>query len=239
MKDLSIIFPAYNEAERIGPTLKAFSAQLIEDGYDHEIIVVDDGSTDNTVAFVESLRSEIPNLKVIESEENRGKGHAVRLGMLAAKGGTRVFADADGSTPPDQLEALISPVTKGETAISIGSRYADDAQIENKQPWFRRVWSRFCNRLIQRAILPGLVDTQCGFKAFNAKVADHIFALCEINTWSFDLEVLALAKAYNYEIAEVPVRWADDERSNGKLSQLPREIRAFWKIKKQVKLARA
>ena len=230
--ELSIIFPAYNEAERIGPTLKLFSNYLSAKGFLYEILVVDDGSTDNTISYIESLK--IPNCKVIPSVENKGKGHAVRIGMLAAKGKIRVFSDADGSTPIEEIDKLLAPLNSDEADIAIGSRYLENSEVTKAQPFMRVVWSRFTNKIMQRILLPGIADPHCGFKAFRAEAAEKIFPLCKINEWSFDLEVLSLAQSLGFKIKEIPVKWANDERSKGKFRQLPKEVYNVYKIRKSL-----
>ncbi|MCP4442411.1 MAG: glycosyltransferase family 2 protein [Aureispira sp.] len=236
MKDISVIFPAYNEVERIRPTLHSFDQELAKTAYNYELLVVDDGSTDGTADFVESLRILIPNLRVIRCVENQGKGHAVKVGMLNALGKIRVMADADGATPASELKALVQPILDGKADISIGSRYVEGAIIAKKQPWYRRVWSRLANRVIQRVLLPGIVDTQCGFKAFRAEAADVAFNYVKTNGWSFDLEILAYAKSKGFRIREVPVCWTDDERSKGKFWDAPKTIVELYRIRKRLKL---
>jgi glycosyltransferase involved in cell wall biosynthesis len=169
--DLSIVVPAYNERERIGPTLAGYDDWLARAGGSYEIIVVDDGSSDDTGAFVRSLAEARPRLRVIVCRPNRGKGAAVRVGMLAARGRVRVM------------------------------------------PWYRVWWSRLGNAIVQRVLVPDVLDTQCGFKAFSAAAATRLFSLARIDGWAFDLELLALAHRWNLRIAEVSVAWADDPRS--------------------------
>jgi dolichyl-phosphate beta-glucosyltransferase len=233
MKELSMIIPAYNEAARIGPTLLSFYNFLATKEISFEIIVVDDGSTDQTVELVKGLKTEIPELLIIAMPHNKGKGCAVRTGMLKAQGQIRLFSDADGSTPIEEMDKLLPPILAGEADITIGSRYLDGAEIDKAQPAFRIVWSRFANRVVQQILLPGIVDPHCGFKAFSAAAAEKIFSLCTVNEWSFDLEVLALARSLNLRIAEFPVKWTNDERSKGRISQLPKEILNLYRIKKR------
>ena len=233
MTELSIIFPAYNEAERIGPTLRSFNNYLATKDLSYEILVVDDGSTDHTVELVEALKTEIPALKVIKQPQNKGKGCAVRTGMLYAQGKIRLFSDADGSTPIEEIDKLLAPLQAGIADIAIGSRYLEGAEIDKAQPKFRVVWSRFANQIVQKVLLPGIVDPHCGFKAFTAEATEKIFPLCKVNEWSFDLEVLALARTLHLRIAEFPVKWTNDERSKGHISQLPKEIINLYRIKKR------
>ena len=155
--------------------------------------------------------AEIPNLRLVRQTPNRGKGAAVRRGMLEARGQIRVMCDADGSMPPEQLPRLLAPIIACKAEISIGSRYAPGAHTDVKQPWYRVVWSRLANRVIQRSLVPGIRDTQCGFKAFTAQAARDLFSVARIDGWAFDLEILALAKRSGIAIAEIGVecdrRW--------------------------------
>lgn len=234
MIDLSIIIPAYNEEERISDTLESFHQFLNEKAINYELIIVDDGSSDKTIQVVEELKTRISHLRIIALPENKGKGAAVREGMLAVKGEIRLFSDADGATPIEELDKVILPLQEKRSDISIGSRYHETSDVQKKQPLYRVVWSRMANKIIQRMLLPGIVDPHCGFKAFTSDAANAIFRLSKINEWSFDLEVLALAKNMNYRMAEVPVKWIHDERSKGRLSQLPTEIKNVYRIKKSI-----
>ncbi|HVV88820.1 MAG TPA: dolichyl-phosphate beta-glucosyltransferase [Kofleriaceae bacterium] len=210
--DVSIIIPAYNEEARIEPTLRKTAALLAAQPMSWELVVVDDGSRDGTVALCERLAAELPGVRVLATSPNRGKGHAVRAGMLAARGRVRVMCDADGSMPATELPRLLAPIADGACAIAIGSRYAADATVE-RQPAWRRGWSRLCNLVIQKTLVPGVRDTQCGFKAFTADAARATFGRATIDGWAFDLEVLALAKRMGYVVREVGVEWKDDKRS--------------------------
>jgi dolichyl-phosphate beta-glucosyltransferase len=221
--DLSIIVPAYNEAERLPPTLVKLHQFLQRQPLRWEIVVVDDGSKDNTCAIVETAQQSIPNLRLLRQTPNRGKGAAVRMGMLGARGQLRVMCDADCSMPPDEIARLILPITQCEAPISIASRYAEGAKTE-PQPFYRVLWSRLCNKVIQRSLVPGVKDTQCGFKAFTAEAARDLFRRATIDGWAFDLEILALARKEGYAIAEVGVEWTDDKRS--KINPL----KDMWKV---------
>jgi glycosyltransferase involved in cell wall biosynthesis len=211
MIDLSIIVPAYNEEHRLPPTLAHLHRFLQTMPLRYEIVVVDDGSKDDTCGVVE--RCGLPNVRLVRQIPNRGKGAAVRRGMLEALGQIRVMCDADGSMPPEQLPKLLAPIINCQASISIGSRYADGAKTDVKQPFYRVLWSRLANRVIQRSLVPGVRDTQCGFKAFTAEAALDLFRVARIDGWAFDLEVLALAKRRDFTIAEVGVEWKDDNRS--------------------------
>jgi len=222
--DLSIVVPAYNEEHRLAPTLERLSAYLSTQPMRSEIVVVDDGSRDATCAVVEAAMARIPNLRLVRQTPNRGKGAAVRLGMLEARGQIRVMSDADGSMPPEQLPRLLAPILACRAEIAIGSRYAEGARSNVLQPWYRVLWSRLANRVIQRSLVPGVRDTQCGFKAFTAEAARALFGVSRIDGWAFDLEILALARRTGFAIAEVGVEWTDDRRSR------VNPIKDMWKV---------
>jgi len=208
--DLSIVIPAFNEEARLGPTLERLAAHLTATGRRWEILVVDDGSTDGTAALCERLGPRL-NLRLLVQRSNRGKGHAVRVGMLAAQGAVRVMYDADGATPPDQLPRLLAALDTG-AAVAIGSRYLDGA-VPTSQPAWRRLWSRLVNLVVRRTIVPGVRDTHCGCKAFTAAAAEDLFRRATVDGWAFDLEVLGLAHRLGHRVVEVAVAWQDDARS--------------------------
>ncbi len=222
--DLSVVVPAYNEALRITPTLERLHAFLSKQPMRYEIVVVDDGSRDATCDVVTELATRITNLRLVRQTPNRGKGAAVRTGMLAATGQIRVMCDADGSMPAEMLPRLLAPITACRAAISIGSRYAPGAHTDQHQPWYRVMWSRLCNKVIQRSLVPGVRDTQCGFKAFTAEAARELFSVARIDGWAFDLEILALARRRGVAIEEVGVEWADDGRSR------VNPLKDMWKV---------
>ena len=222
--DLSIIIPAYNEEQRLPPTLERIARFLTTMPLRTEIIVVDDGSKDDTCGVVERAMSQYPGLRLVRQNPNRGKGAAVRAGMLAARGQIRVMCDADCSMPPEQLPRLLAPITACTAEIAIGSRYAEGARTDVKQPFYRVLWSRLCNKVIQRSLVPGVRDTQCGFKAFTAEAARDLFARARIDGWAFDLEILALARRRAFAIDEVGVEWKDDGRSR------VNPFTDFWKV---------
>jgi dolichyl-phosphate beta-glucosyltransferase len=209
---LSLIVPAYNEEQRLLPTLERLHAHLSAQPLSYEILVVDDGSKDKTCEVARAAMTTIPNLLLLRQSPNRGKGAAVRLGMLAARGQIRVMWDADSSMPPTELPRLMEPIFERGAQIAIGSRYAAGARTV-KQPFYRVVWSRLCNKVIQRSLVPRVLDTQCGFKAFTAEAARNLFASATIDGWAFDLEILALARRRDFAIEEVGVEWKDDGRS--------------------------
>ena len=230
--DLSIVVPAYNEELRITPTLDRLHAFLSAQQLRYEILVVDDGSRDGTCAVVETAMTRIPNLRLVRQMPNRGKGAAVRRGMLAASGQIRVMCDADCSMPPEQLPRLLAPIIACKAEIAIGSRYAEGAQTDVRQPLYRVMWSRLCNKLIQRSLVPGVRDTQCGFKAFTAEAARDLFRRGTIDGWAFDLEILALARRRGFAIEEVGVEWKDDNRSR------VNPLKDMWKVIREALLIR-
>jgi dolichyl-phosphate beta-glucosyltransferase len=222
--DLSIVIPAFNEEQRLPPTLVKLHAFLQSQPLRYEIVVVDDGSRDGTCDVVTAQMETIPGLRLVRQSPNRGKGAAVRLGMLQARGQIRIMCDADGSMPPEELPKLLAPIIHGSAEIAIGSRYAPGAKTNVKQPFYRVLWSRLCNRVIQKSLVPGVRDTQCGFKAFTAEAARDLFRYGRIDGWAFDLEILALARRRGFAIAEVGVEWKDDGRSR------VNPLKDMWKV---------
>lgn len=234
--EVSLIVPAFNEELRLLPTLLRLHAYLSEQPWSYELVVVDDGSRDRTCEVVETAMASIPNLVLVRQSPNRGKGAAVRRGMLAARGRIRVMCDADCSMPPAQLSRLLAPVMAGRVDIAIGSRYAPGAKTDVKQPLYRVVWSRLCNQVIQRWLVPRVLDTQCGFKAFNAEAARDLFASATIDGWAFDLEILALARRRDFTIEEVGIEWLDDKRSRvNPLTDMGKVIREAMTIHCNIK----
>ena len=210
---LSIIIPAYNEAERISKTLIDMDRRLSGVDYSYEILVVNDGSKDNTAAIVKNMAKMVKNLKLIDRKDNLGKGGTVKQGMMLATGNIRLFTDADNSTSIDQFEKMI-PLFKEGYDVVIGSRAMRGAELDPPESLFRRAIGKVLNFFIQILLLPGIWDTQCGFKAYTAAAAEKIFILSKTPGWGFDVETLALAKRLGYRIKEVPVRWVNDTRSH-------------------------
>jgi dolichyl-phosphate beta-glucosyltransferase len=209
---LSIIVPAYNEEQRLPATLTRMREYL--DGRDepYELLVVDDGSSDTTLTMARTIAEDWPQMQVLALAENTGKGAAVRLGMLTAKGEHRIFSDADLSTPIEEIESLRARL-HGRCAVAIASRALPGSQIAVHQPGRREVMGRTYNRLLQIAALKGLHDTQCGFKAFTAEAAIACFEPLRTLRFGFDAEVLLRARRLGWTVAEVPVRWEHKEDS--------------------------
>ncbi len=210
---LSIVVPAYNEAERIPTALLDMDKHLRAVDFSYEIIVVNDGSSDKTVEVVRGFIGRVQNLKILDLGKNQGKGAAVRAGMLDARGAIRIFTDADNSTSIDQFEKMMPFFEKGYDVV-IGSRTIKGAILEPAEPWYRRIAGRGLNLVVQMLLLPGIWDTQCGFKAFTAEAAERIFSNSKIIGWGFDVEALSLARIMGYRIKEIPVRWVNDERTH-------------------------
>lgn len=215
MRDLSIVIPAFNEAARISETLVSIAAFLEERNLDDEVIVVDDGSDDDTIAVVNGHSTLFNRLVVLESPRNLGKGHAVRKGMLTGTGRQRLFLDADNSTNVREFDRLMAAAAEEpiEPAVVIGSVAVDGSVVAVRQPGVRASLGRLGNRIIQRLVLPGIEDTQRGFKVFTGEASDAVFRRCTSNGWAFDVEALALAQGLGYHILEVPVTWEHREDS--------------------------
>lgn len=231
----SIIIPAYNEANRLPETLALVRDWVERQKFSVEVLVVDDGSKDETCAVVEEAMHRFSALKLITNEANKGKGGVVRQGMLAAEGEWRIFMDADASTPLSEIEKLLA-YTKTHEVI-IGSRYLMPDSIKVKQPLKRRIISRAWNMIIQAILLPGIRDTQCGFKLFSASAAESIFPLQTVFGWLFDVELLTIARRLGYQIQEVPVDWYDAHES--KMRALRQGKQAFSELRKIRKRARS
>ncbi len=208
--DLSVVIPAWNEAERITSTLEKLDAYLLSRNIKAEVLIVDDGSRDNTREVILAARARFPYIQLVtygaDRTENHGKGYAVKFGMLKAKGNIVLFADADGSTPFESFDNMRKLFDEGYDVV-IGSRYIQGSNIRVPQPFMRRVLSRVANKLIQGMILWGIKDTQCGFKAFTHQACQDIFTKVTINRWAFDMEALVVAKRHHYKIVESPVSW--------------------------------
>ncbi|MCP6719924.1 MAG: glycosyltransferase family 2 protein [Patescibacteria group bacterium] len=228
---LSVIIPAYNEAKRIIPTLVDVNRHLSKAEYSSEVIVVSDGSKDSTVEVVKKFSNLMKNLRVIDNKENHGKGWVVRQGMLESKGSWRLFTDADNSTSVDHFNKMIPYFEKGYDVV-ICSRDIKGAKLVPPQPWYKVLLGNLGNLFIQALVLPGIWDTQCGFKSFSEESAKKIFNLVKIDRWGFDVEALALAKKLGYKIKEIPVTWVNDPYSHvgikGYISTLWDVVRVRW-----------
>ncbi len=227
---LSIIIPAYNEAERIPKTLLDIDKRLDQAEFSYEIVVVNDGSKDKTAEIVTNLQKVVRNLSLINNKNNQGKGGVVAQGMLAAKGSIRLFTDADNSTSIDQVEKFF-PYFKQGYDVVIGSRSVKEADLTVKQPFYRQLLGRLGNLVIKILLVPGINDTQCGFKAFTEEAAIKIFPQLTIKGWGFDIEVLTLARLMGFRIKEVGIRWINDPNSKVKASSYLEVLSEVIKIK--------
>lgn len=218
---LSVIIPAYNEQERITLTLQRVAAFLQQQTYSSEIIVVDDGSLDQTSEMVQSLP--IPHLSCMRLPQNKGKGAAVKAGVLAAKGQGVLYMDADNSTDIKEVEKLLPYLTEGYDVV-VGSRRAKGANIQVQQNVIRTFLGGTFRFLVHTLTRTDVVDTQNGFKLFSQKSAQHIFNKLRTERWSFDVEALLLAKRGGFKIKEVPIVWVNDDRSRMRFSQMVRML---------------
>lgn len=201
---LSLIFPAHNEESRLPATLKTTAAFLQKQSYDYEVIVVENGSTDRTLELAQAFQAEFPQLVVIH-EQGRGKGLAVKRGMLEAKGEYRFFLDVDLSMPIEEVNRFLPPQLS-DFDIAIASREGKGAQRFD-EPAYRHWVGRVFNTLVRMMALPRLHDSQCGFKCFRGDVSEVLFPLQTIMGWTFDVELLYIAQKHGYRIREVPIPW--------------------------------
>jgi glycosyltransferase involved in cell wall biosynthesis len=207
-RSISIVIPAYNEAARLPETLRRVSDYISSGNWNfYEILVVDDGSRDATANLAREFAASDPHVRVLRSPGNRGKGYAVRHGMLEARGEWRLFSDADLSAPIEELETLWSAIGKTGAEIAIGSRALDRSLIGVHQPGMREEAGRFFNSVMRFAVGLEIADTQCGFKLFRADIAQAVFSRQQLERFGFDVEVLYIAKRLGWRVAEIPVRW--------------------------------
>ena len=237
MHSLSIVIPAYNEEARLPATLARVAEWLAGRAFSfREIIVVDDGSHDATPKVVEEQARAMPCLRLLRNPGNRGKGYAVRHGMLDARGDWILYTDADLSTPIEEVDKLYSAAQTEKAMIAIGSRALDRSLVSVHQSVFREYSGRFFNLAMR--VLTGLPfsDTQCGFKLFESHAARTVFSLQQLDGFSFDVEDLFIAKRCGLKAIEVPVRWANVE---GTKVSLAHGLRSFSDLLKIRRLARA
>jgi dolichyl-phosphate beta-glucosyltransferase len=232
---LSIIVPACNESTRIGGTLDAMRAYLDDQAYTAGVVVVDDGSTDGTADLV---RRAHPWAEVISYAPNRGKGHAVREGMMAAHGRYRLFYDADGSTPIAEVEKLW-PRFEAGADIVIGSRSVPDSEVVVHQAAYREKMGRLFNAALRLLGLTRFPDTQCGFKAFTAEACERVFARQTVEGFAFDAELLAIAQCQGLRIEQVGVRWVNAPRSSvNPVTDAARMLAEAWRIRANLRAGR-
>jgi glycosyltransferase involved in cell wall biosynthesis len=202
----SIVIPAYNESARLGATLDTVLEYVRAQGWDAEIIVVNDGSRDNTAEIVRSFAAKFPQLRLVENPGNHGKGYSVRNGVLNARGRIVLFSDADLSSPIEEAKKLFQALEDGAD-IAIGSRWLRAETQTQRQPLHRQLFGRIFNIMLRTTLGLQFADTQCGFKAFKRSAAQTIFPLQRIERWGFDPEILFLARKFGFKVREVPVAW--------------------------------
>lgn len=208
----SIVIPAYNEGQRITTSLDKILAYIGEQHWIAEVIVVNDGSRDETADIIRGYAKCHPPVRLIENPGNRGKGYAVRNGMMHATGDVLLFSDADLSSPIHEAPKLFEAIRNGAD-VAIGSRWLKAELQTERQPWYRQIFGRMFNLALRIVLGLKYKDTQCGFKAFNRRAAQEVFGRQRIERWGFDPELLFLADKFGMKVVEVPVEWAHDERS--------------------------
>lgn len=213
---LSVVIPAYNEESRLGPSLNRISEYLDRRSEDYEILVVDDGSTDGTRALAEEVARRHSRIRCIAQPKNLGKGAAVRVGMTLAKGDWILMTDADLSAPIEELERL--EAHRGDADVVIASRRIAGAVVQVHEPVLRETISKAFNCVARWAILPGITDTQCGFKLWSRRAAKAAFSRASIDRCLFEVEALWLCRRHGLRIEQVPIRWSHDARSTIRLS---------------------
>jgi len=230
---LSIVIPAYKEQGRIHKILDAIIKYEEKHDFSVETIVVIDGTPDNTKESADKYLGKVKNLRIIDRKENKGKGFTVREGVLAAKGDWILFTDADNSTPVHQVDKLLE--FSKDYQVLIGSRRANGGHEAKKQSIVRIVGSQMLNWIIQALAVPGIKDTQCGFKLFEGRAAKEIFNRQTFDRWSFDIEILAIARHLGYKILEVGIVWYDDPHSTvNPIKDGIRMVRDSWQVRRNM-----
>jgi glycosyltransferase involved in cell wall biosynthesis len=232
---LSVIIPAYNEEKRLPATLRDVMRYLAGRSF-AEVLVVDDGSADGTAPLVRSWPASAIPLRLIQHPDgrNRGKGAAVRLGMLAARGQRRLFMDADNSTTCDHLDSFLPYIEQGYDVV-IGSRDIAGAVIPVRQSWYKVLAGDAGNLFIRAAAVPGVRDTQAGFKLFTGRAAADIFSRATLDRWGFDVEILAIARHRGYRIKEAPITWRNDPESKVRLSSYFGVLAEVWRVRRNLR----
>jgi len=211
---LSVVVPAYQEARRIGPTIERIASYLRTRPFTAELILSDDGSTDATVAVGrEAACSAGIDLAVVSEGRNRGKGHAVRIGLLAGRGWFRLFSDADLSTPIEEADRLISSAQTYGAGLVIGSRALPESELVVRQPWARELGGRALNHFVRLVGRIDCTDTQCGFKLLTEQAAEEVLPLLTVTGFGFDVELVLVTLALGFSVRQVPVVWADSRDS--------------------------
>jgi glycosyltransferase involved in cell wall biosynthesis len=223
----SIVIPAYNESARIRTSIEKILAHIQSQGWNAEVLIVNDGSTDDTAQIVRSYAAQNSALHLVENPGNRGKGYSVRNGMLHANGEVILFSDADLSSPIQEADKLFAAIHGGADVV-MGSRWLRAELQTQRQPLYRQLFGRIFNLALRIILGLHYRDTQCGFKAFTRRAAQQIFPLQHIERWGFDPEILYLARRFGFKIEEVPVRWA--HREGTRINPLRDGLRMFGEI---------
>ena len=228
--EVSIVVPAFDEQARLGESLHKIAAYIASNGISAEIIVVDDGSRDSTEKVAIDALADEPEIptQVIRYKENRGKGFAVRTGLMAARSDIALFSDADLSTPIEEMHKLIDPIKAGEFDVTFGSRALDRSLIGTHQPWRREQGGKVVNFIIRTMSRLPFADTQCGFKAFNMRKFRPLLNVMTIDRFGFDVEFLFVANYHDLKLNEIPVRWSNVEGS--KVSVVRDTRRMFFEL---------
>jgi len=226
---LSIILPAHNEAQRISDSLDKIQQFVGSQTFDSEVLVIENASRDDTLRIAEEYQKAFPQLKVIQLDQP-GKGNAIRVGMMAATGQYRFMADVDLSMPVEEILHFLPPNLPTHQ-VAIGSREKEGSKRIG-EPFYRHLIGRVFNLLVQFLVLPGIRDSQCGFKCFSATAAEQIFSIQTLDGWSFDVEVLTIARSLGYEVVEVPVTWIYQPGSRVRL------VKDSWKMFQELLLIR-
>jgi len=228
-KSYSIVIPAYNESARLCPTIEKILAHMQAHGWDAEIVIVNDGSTDDTAVIVQTFTAGNRAVRLIQNPGNRGKGYSVRNGMLHANGEIILFSDADLSSPIEEADKLFSAIESGAD-VALGSRWLRAELQTQRQPLYRQFYGRVFNLALRLVLGLQFRDTQCGFKAFTRRAAHMVFPQQHIERWGFDPEILYLAQKFGLRVQEVPVKWA--HREGTRLNPLRDGIRMFGEVLK-------
>ncbi len=233
---LSVIIPAYNEEVRLPATLEHVLGYLSRQPYASEILVADDGSTDGTAAVARRFGSAALPVRLCAQPDgaNQGKGAAVKRGMLQANGRFRLFMDADNSTTVDQVAGFWPVFDRGFDVV-IGSRKAPGAKVLVRQRWHKEVAGRFGNLIIRILAVPGVKDTQAGFKMFSRACAEAVFPLMTIDRWGMDIEILAAARALNFRVCEVPITWVNSPSSKVSVSSYFQVLADVWRVRRNLR----
>lgn len=233
---LSMIVPVYNEEKMLSDSVLKFDKFFSEKGYTYEIIVVNDGSLDKTKEIGLNLEKVVKNFRLVSYDKNQGKGNAVKVGMLEAKGQFRLMADADNSTPIEEIDEFLPFFNEGYDIV-IGSRAKGgrDENVKLEQPFYRIMLAKSANLIIRIMAVSGISDTQCGFKCFSSKAAEIIFPRLRIKRWGWDIEALAIAQRKSLKIKETPVSWFNRAESRvrpikGAITTLMELIKIKWNI---------